>query len=525
MRRFLASLPLVPLLLSGAPRSFIAHDEGYYALQARWALEQNEWLTPLWLGAPAFDRTMTLQWLIALSYRLFGSTAWAAHLPGLLAAVASLWLTHALATELAPRLTLGPAWAWLSTVVLACTPLWINYAHFATQDLPLLAVLELAVLALLRSENGRPSAPRWSFLAGACVGLGFLLKSFLVAVPLLALLPYVLIEQRVLLRRATLWLGVLAGLAPVLLWLGLALHSHGLSVVSGLWLKLVQLSGSDHFQPGPFFYLWNLPANTAPWIVAAGWGWWSWSRPRHQGGLDRAERLLLLAYPLLVLLLLSAFRTKTPYYGLLLSPWLAMAAAAALLQWSRAPGRAAQAGRWLLAGLGGCVLLAGLALPWIAPDLTDALPLPLLSAVAIGIGLSWCLLPLSRQPRHRLAAVIVGPWLALVLLVQGGLFSDRTPALRLALEQPALQRLLQEQPIALIASAPMSDDDQVMVILLGLATPRFASRPIAVEQLQPGQLAWSRSLDLETAAAERVPQSVLASPPAALGHWRLVRGR
>lgn len=525
MRRFLASLPLAPLLLSGAPRSFIAHDEGYYALQARWALEQNEWLTPLWLGAPAFDRTMTVQWLIALSYRLFGSTPWAAHLPGLLAAAASLWLTHALASELAPRLSLGPAWAWLSTLLLACTPLWINYAHLATQDLPLLAVLELAVLALLRSANNRPAAQRWSFLAGACIGLGFLLKSFLVAVPLLALLPYLLVDQRALLRRGALWLGVLAGLAPVLLWLGLALQAHGLTVVSGLWLKLVQLSGSDHFQPGPYFYLWNLPANTTPWIVAACWGWWGWSRPRDEGGLEPAERRLLLAYPLLVVLLLSAFRTKTPYYGLLITPWLAMAAAAAVLRWSQTQGRAAQAGRWLLAGLGGGVLLAGLALPWIAPNLADALPLPLLSAAAIGLGTSWFLLPYSRRPRQRLAAVIVGPWLALVLLVQSGLFSDRSPALRRALEQPELQRLLQEEPIALIASAPLSDDDQVTVILLGLATPRFASQPIAAEQLQPGHLAWSRHRDLETTAPERAPQSVLASPPAALGSWRLVRGR
>jgi 4-amino-4-deoxy-L-arabinose transferase-like glycosyltransferase len=145
MRRLISSLPFVPLLLSGAPRSFLAHDEGYYALQARWALEQQEWLTPLWLGAPAFDRTMTVQWLIALAYRLLGVHPWVAHLPSLVAAAGCLGLTLAIAEELRPRLGLGPAWPWLSALVLACTPLWLNYAHLATQDLPLLAVEALAV--------------------------------------------------------------------------------------------------------------------------------------------------------------------------------------------------------------------------------------------------------------------------------------------------------------------------------------------------------------------------------------------
>lgn len=527
MRRLLAGLPLVPLLLSGAPRSFLAHDEGYYALQARWALESREWLTPLWLGAPAFDRTMTVQWLIALAYRLVGIEAWAAHLPGLLAAVASLWLTQALARELAPRLAAEPAWPWLSTLLLACTPLWINYTHLATQDLPLLAVLELAVLALLRSAGERPHARRWAFVAGACLGLGFLLKSFLVLVPLLALAPYLLIERRELLRRPALWLGVLAGSVPGSLWLALALQAHGLAVVSGLWLKLIQLSGSDHFQPSPFFYFWNLPANTAPWIVAAGWGWWSWSRPRERGGLARAERLLLLAYPLVLLLLLSAFRTKTPYYPLLLTPWLAMAAAAALLRWSRAGTRSSQVGRWLLASLGGGLLLAGLALPRLVPDLGDsvAVPLPLVGAACLALGSSWCLLPLSRHPRQRLAAVIVGPWLALVLLVQGGLFSDRTPALRRALEQPELRGLLRTRPIALILSSALQDGDQEMVILLGLATPQLQSTPIRASELKRGQLAWSRTIDLVGTPPDRAPRSVLESPPAALGSWRLVSGR
>jgi 4-amino-4-deoxy-L-arabinose transferase-like glycosyltransferase len=90
----------LPSLLSVAPRSFLAHDEGYYALQARWISEGGSWLAPLWWGQPLFDRTIGVQWLIAGAYRLFGQQAWVAHLPSLAAAVASLLLTAALARQL-----------------------------------------------------------------------------------------------------------------------------------------------------------------------------------------------------------------------------------------------------------------------------------------------------------------------------------------------------------------------------------------------------------------------------------------
>ena len=87
------ALPFLPLLISVAPRSYLAHDEGYYALQARWIQESSQWLAPLWWDQPLFDRTIGVQWLIATAQSLFGPSSWAAHLPSLLAAALVLWLT------------------------------------------------------------------------------------------------------------------------------------------------------------------------------------------------------------------------------------------------------------------------------------------------------------------------------------------------------------------------------------------------------------------------------------------------
>jgi hypothetical protein len=201
------------------------------------------------------------------------------------------------------------------------------------------------------------------------------------------------------------------------------------------------------------------------------------------------------------------------------------AAAAALIRWCEATGNRSNRGRCWIGALGTGLLLGGFTLallPQGALGLDDGAGLSkgLLAAAAIALGASWCSLPLGRQPRQRLLALLLGPWLALALLVQGGLFSDRTPALRLALEQPALRKVLDQEPVQLIATAPLNDDDQVMVILLALATPNLKATPIAPSELQDGQLAWSRSSDLLILPAPGRPRPVLDQPTGALGRAR-----
>ena len=61
-----------PSLLYFRERSYIAYDEGYYALQARWILEDNNWLAPQWWDQVVYDRTIGIQALIATSQRFFG---------------------------------------------------------------------------------------------------------------------------------------------------------------------------------------------------------------------------------------------------------------------------------------------------------------------------------------------------------------------------------------------------------------------------------------------------------------------
>jgi 4-amino-4-deoxy-L-arabinose transferase-like glycosyltransferase len=527
LSRLAAPLLLAPLLLTAAPRSPLAHDAGYYGLQARWILQSGHWLAPLWFGEPVFDRSIGVQWLMALSLKLFPGP-WAEALPALLAAVASLLLSGWLARRLLPQL---PAAGPLTMALLALTPLWLNYAHLATQDMPLLAV-ELAGIAALVNcgpEDGgsgrgpADSSPLWPLLVGLAPGLAFLIKGFMVALPMLAIAPYLLLERRHLLGRSAFWLGLALGWLPVALWLVLSLHSYGLELVGGLWQKLLFLSRADVYAAGPLYYLWNIPANTAPWILAALLGWpIAWRLP-----LDRGQRLLLLLYPLLLLLLLSLFRTKTPYYGLQLTPWIAMAASLGLQRWCQLDRPWRRPLQLALGALAASLLLAATlllaALIWPAAPLqkllaaADGLPAPaLLALAAAGLGGCWLASCLMQIPRRRLLALLAGPWLALALLTQAGLFSDRSPALRRALAPPAVQRLLAQRPIQAAATAPLSGDDHAQLILLALATPTTPDQLLSVAAVAPGQRLWLRRSELPAAKDWRV---LLEAP--ALRGWVL----
>ena len=439
----------LPLLLSLAPRSYLPHDEGFYALQARWIVESGDWLTPSNWGQPLYDRTIGVQWLLAASIRLFGFNPLAVHLP--------IWLGAAAAVALCWRLSRH----WLVPAVLVLTPLWFSYAQLATQDMPLLA---LELLGLWGLWTRRPLA------AGLWLGPAFLIKGFMVVLPALAMLPLLLLERRQLLRTPRWWAALALGWLPAVLWVGLSLQRHGLAVVSQLWGKLLWLSGTTVFAQGPLYYLWNLPANTAPWGLLAPAGALLLLRRWRRGELKRDALLLWLGYPLLLLALLSCFKTKTPYYGLQLTPFVAYAAATALEALSRQLGRAWQWGRLPPLLLGATLLVAGAA----APLPADGVPAAgWLRAAALGLGGCWLASAWQPPGRRRLLLWLLGPYLALVCLLQGGVFIDHSPQVRRQLAEPQVAAALAQGPVHFVATGPIGDEAQKQQILLAIGAPQL----------------------------------------------------
>ena len=183
--------------------------------------------------------------------------------------------------------------------------------------------------------------------------------------------------------------------------------------------------------------------------------------------LSRDERLLWLGYPLLLLVLLSSFKTKTPYYALQLTPFIAVAAAEALRWLSQRRARLWQLPAQLL---GVALVAAGLAAP-VPPAV--AIPAGWLRAAALLLGACWIAASWQPAGQRRVLLWLAGPYLALVCLLQGGVFIDHSPALRRKLAEPPLAAALQQGPVHFLAATPIAGEAAKEQILLALSAPQL----------------------------------------------------
>ena len=199
-------LIFIPIIFYFGKRSLIAFDEGFYTLQARWILEKGNWTIPLWFDDYILDRTIGLQFLIAKSQQIFGRNIFWAYLPTTIAAIIMLFITFKLHEELIDK-----KFAFTSPLLLSTTYLWFDYSHLATQDIIFSSLVTAGLFSLAKIKSRNNSI--YIFLFGLWIGLAFMMKTLLVAVPLLSLIPYLFIKKNLFLTKFF-WLGLLVGFIP-----------------------------------------------------------------------------------------------------------------------------------------------------------------------------------------------------------------------------------------------------------------------------------------------------------------------
>ena len=200
----------IPLIFYFGKRSYVAFDEGFYALQARWILDKGNWIIPLWWDEYVLDRTIGLQFLIAKSQETFGENLFSAYLPTTIASIIMLLVTYKLHEELFEK-----KYAIVSPLILSSTYLWFDYSHLATQDIIYSCLVTIGIFSLVKAEKTKKNI--YILLFGLWIGLAFMMKTFLVAVPLAALFPY-LLKKRNLLFTKFFWIGLLIGFSPYFIW-------------------------------------------------------------------------------------------------------------------------------------------------------------------------------------------------------------------------------------------------------------------------------------------------------------------
>ncbi|MFM7674312.1 MAG: glycosyltransferase family 39 protein [Synechococcus sp.] len=413
---------------------------------------RHDWVTPWWNGQTFFDYPVWGYWMVALSFRLFGVSEWAARLPVALAASAVVLAAFGLLllwadpgeTRLARvgRAAVGAG-------VLATTPGWIGWGRIATTDMFLSTAITLALFGYLLAERD-PTRPGWrrfgQVALAACAGIAVLAKG-----PVGALLPALVIGADLLVRghwgrwlRPVPLLPMAALFAGVVLpWYAAATAVHGRAFLDGFlgFSNLERFTTVLYDHPGPpWFYL--------PWVVLLLLPWSLFLpaaiarlglQPLRLRAAASAGPLpwVLLLWPVLIVAFFSAAATKLPGYIL---PALPAASLLVALHWRPLPtaagsgaggrDRLTPAAGWLnVLLLAGGAVAAALAPGWAASD--PAYPhfgaalrssgLPLLLAVLLALtALVTLALLLQRRPGW-LWLPDLGGFLAVLLLVVGPL--------------------------------------------------------------------------------------------------------
>ncbi len=471
----------IPLIFYYGKRSYIAFDEGFYALQARWILEKGNWIIPLWWDEYVLDRTNGLQILIAKSQEIFGKNLFAAYLPTTIAAILMLLITYKLHEEF-----FGKNHAILSPLILATTYLWFDYSHLATQDLIYSCLVTIGVFSLVKIKKNKSNF--YFLVFGFWIGLAFMMKTFLVAVPLAALLPYVITNRKLFFNKLF-WLGLIIGFIPYLIWAYFINSFLDQNIIFYLFGKFTYLSNKNDSTNPFYYYFWNIPTTYLPWSIFSIIGLISNSLEDK----NKNEKLILTYFPIILILIISIFSTKTPYYPLQISAILSLNAYSGI-KYLFSSKRYKSLAVFVLSKFIPLLIISIVIIYLIF--FKSVLNFNTKENIFIVLGLmsfaiAWSLIKDQRNIKEFFITLIIGPYLLTSLLLQSGLFTDRSRELRETMEYLSSLDILKNEIINVDKRNTGSKKAQSKLIRISLLTPNLGDRIESLEKMKPSDLAWS----------------------------------
>ncbi len=322
-------------------------DEGRNAEKAREILLLSDWVTPHVNFHPVLDKPIFFYWLIALAYKFFGISEWAARLPSALAALGCVALVYFFA-----RAHWGKSQALWSGLILLTSVEFFLLARIVIFDMPLTFFLTLALCAFYRASHSDDVNRRrmLCLLMYGALGVATLIKGLIgVVVPGMVIFCYLLLtKQWSVLRRLYLVPGAFIFLAIVLPWYLEVGARHEGYLRYYFWDEHFGRFASDEFdrtEPWYFFILVGL-VGFFPWTLL-----WTLVTSGFRRRACDDKTLFLLLWAGVPLIFFSASKSKLPHYILPIFPALALLTASRLISlFHQSPQRAR----------------AGLSLTWIA---------------------------------------------------------------------------------------------------------------------------------------------------------------
>lgn len=481
---------LLPLLLcNSGQESLMAHDEGLYAWRSRQMVDSGDWIHP-W--SDPHHKTPGPYWLIASSYTLFGMNEASVRLPSMITGTLSVLLLYEIG-----RIVLGKKLAWLAAAILSVEFLWLQYCRLGTPDVPMIFLVLLAILSLLKAELYPKQSGAWGFLAGLSFGLGFLVRSFMIFLPIIALLPYLVWEHRRHrhLANPMLYLGLAVGLIPSCVWLWLTFLHYGKNSFAELVNFATRLGSHERGDNGLEFYFWNIPIKTFPWFFFGLLGLvLSIRRP-----LPRYH-LILVGYPVVLFTELCLVSTRLPHYSLSLYPFIALLAAVGL-GWLGSqmkkqgkflhfpPSSVPRNLSYIFGAVGILLVIAS-----IVALILGGVEVRQYAAIGLTIGLGWVTVLVVWLGRHRfsqnlisrywIAGWLVSAWLGLAVAGSTGFIGNYNPDLKAFIQQPKIAQILNSSTVYFVQTGGKAG------VLLNFYTPHRGERVKQVSELPTPSYAW-----------------------------------
>lgn len=210
------------LFVDPSSQSLIAHDEGLYARRARLLEGSNNWFSPPFDGP--HHKTLGSYWLIALAIRSFGPEELSIRLPSFICSFISVLLVYSITRELYNKKT-----AIISVVSLISMPLWIQYSKYASPDMAFVTCTLISIYSLIKAfSHSNSNSSIYLFLGSFSLSIGFFLRSYMILIPCIALIPYIFfnLKDHKLKSYLFLFYGFIIGFIPTLLNLYFAYKTH-----------------------------------------------------------------------------------------------------------------------------------------------------------------------------------------------------------------------------------------------------------------------------------------------------------
>ena len=192
-------------------------DETRYGEIPREMLTSGDWVVPRLNGLKYFEKPPFGYWANAVSMVTFGENAFALRIPSALSVIISAFMIFLLVRRFSPK---GSASALAPAIFLTC-PLVLAIGHISLLDSLLSMLLTGSMVSFFFAHMADKMRRKVFFLAlmGVFCGLAFLTKGFLAfAVPVLAIVPFMLWEGRYKDLFRIPWIPMVTAFAVVLPW-------------------------------------------------------------------------------------------------------------------------------------------------------------------------------------------------------------------------------------------------------------------------------------------------------------------